>query len=71
MNFDGLSISTDSRYLHFYQRPEVINDTSDLLVELLGSRGRHARSALGTCNLSMNIPVEIEMIVRIRPAQIQ
>jgi enamine deaminase RidA (YjgF/YER057c/UK114 family) len=55
----------------FHQQPEVINGASDLLVELLESRGRHARSAIGTCNLPMNIPVEIEMIVRVTPEHIQ
>ncbi len=51
----------------FHRQPEVINGASDLLVELLGDRGRHARSAIGTCNLPMNIPVEIEMVVKIKP----
>ncbi len=49
----------------FHRQPEVINGASDLLVELLGDKGRHARSALGTNNLPMNIPVEIELIVRV------
>jgi enamine deaminase RidA (YjgF/YER057c/UK114 family) len=50
----------------FHRQPEVINGASDLFVELLGERGRHARSAIGTDNLPMNIPVEIEMIVRVK-----
>ena len=50
----------------FHRQPEVINGASDFLVELLGDRGRHARSAIGTCNLPMDIPVEIEMIVKIK-----
>ena len=50
----------------FHRQPEVINGASDLLVELLGDRGAHARSAIGTCNLPMNIPVEIEMILKIK-----
>ncbi len=50
----------------FHRQPEVINGASDLFVELFGHKGRHARSALGTCNLPMNIPVEIEMVVKIR-----
>ena len=50
----------------FYRQPEVINGASDLLVELLGDRGKHARSALGTNSLPGNIPVEIELIVRIK-----
>ncbi|MBW2619324.1 MAG: RidA family protein [Deltaproteobacteria bacterium] len=50
----------------FHRQPEVINGASDLLVEVLGEQGRHARSAIGTSNLPLNIPVEIEMIVRIK-----
>lgn len=50
----------------FYRQPEVINGASDLLVELLGERGKHARSAVGTSNLPMNVPVEIEMVLRIK-----
>ena len=50
----------------FHRQPEIINGASDLLVEILGERGRHARSAIGTSNLPLNIPVEIEMIVRVR-----
>ena len=48
----------------FHDQPKVVNGASELLVKLLGDRGRHARAALGTGNLPGNIPVEIEMIVR-------
>ena len=47
----------------FQQQPQVINGASDLLVELYGERGRHARSAVGMYQLPFNIAVEIEMIV--------
>jgi enamine deaminase RidA (YjgF/YER057c/UK114 family) len=50
----------------FHRQPEIINGASDLFVEFLGDRGRHARSAIGTNNLPMNIPVEIEMIVKVK-----
>lgn len=50
----------------FYQQPDVINGASDLLVEVFGEKGKHARTALGTSVLPMNLPVEIEMIVRIK-----
>lgn len=50
----------------FDQQPAVVNGASDLLVEVFGDRGRHARSAIGTNQLPMDIPVEIEMIVRIK-----
>lgn len=47
----------------FTRQPEVINGASDLLVEIFGERGRHARSAVGMAALPRNIAVEIEMIV--------
>jgi enamine deaminase RidA (YjgF/YER057c/UK114 family) len=53
----------------FYQQPQVINGASDLLVELFGDRGRHARSAVGMQSLpgtaEGSIAVEIEMIVEV------
>ncbi len=49
----------------FQQQPEVINGASDLLVEIFGERGRHARSAVGMAALPRNITVEIEMIVEV------
>ncbi|MBK9545069.1 MAG: RidA family protein [Dehalococcoidia bacterium] len=49
----------------FTRQPEVINGASDLLVEVFGERGRHARSAVGMFALPRNIAVEIEMIVEI------
>jgi len=52
----------------FGQHPQVINGASDLLVELYGERGRHARSAVGMQSLPSQITVEIEMIVQIRDA---
>ena len=50
----------------FEQHPQVANGASDLLVELFGEEGRHARSAVGMGSLPMGIPVEIEMIVELR-----
>ena len=49
----------------FGHHPEVINGASDLLVELYGERGRHARSAVGMQSLPRGITVEIEMIVEL------
>ena len=49
----------------FTDQPKVINGASDLLVEVFGARGKHARSAIGTNALPMNIAVEIEMIVEV------
>ncbi len=50
----------------YYEQPLVINGTSDLLVEALGDRGRHARTAVGTNVLPFRIPLEVEMIVKVR-----
>lgn len=49
----------------FNDQPEVINGASQLLIDILGDRGRHARSAIGVNELPLNIAVEIEMIVEI------
>lgn len=49
----------------FTRQPEVINGASDLLVEIFGERGRHARSAVGMIALPRDISVEIEMIVEV------
>ena len=49
----------------FTQQPQVINGFSDLMVEVFGEKGKHARSAVGMGSLPANIPVEIEMIVEV------
>ena len=49
----------------FVDQPKVINGASDLLVEVFGEKGKHARSAVGMNALPMNISVEIEMIVEV------
>ena len=49
----------------FNQQPAVINGCSDLLVEVFGDKGRHARSAVGLASLPNDIPVEIEVIVEV------
>lgn len=49
----------------FTDPPLVINGFSDLMVELFGQNGRHARSAVGVAELASGIPVEIEMIVEV------
>ena len=49
----------------FNQQPATINGCSDLLVEVFGDRGRHARSAVGLAALPNDIPVEIEVIVEV------
>lgn len=49
----------------FRDHPKVINGCSDLLVAVLGDRGRHARSAVGMGSLPNNITVEIEAVMRV------
>lgn len=49
----------------FTNHPEVINGFSDLMVEVFGDRGKHARAAVGMGSLPRNIAVEIEMIVEV------
>lgn len=46
----------------FGDHPKVINGCSDLMVEVFGDTGRHARSAVGMGSLPGQIPVEIELI---------
>lgn len=50
----------------YYEQPKVINGVSDLFVEVLGDIGRHARTAVGTNVLPFRIPLEVEMIVKVR-----
>lgn len=49
----------------FVDHPKVINGYSDLMVEVFGDRGKHARAAVGMGSLPSNIAVEIEMIVEV------
>lgn len=49
----------------FNAQPQVINAASELLGEVFGEKGRHARSAIGTNELPNNIPVEIEVIFEV------
>jgi enamine deaminase RidA (YjgF/YER057c/UK114 family) len=47
----------------FNDQPAVVNGASDLLLEIFGERGAHARSAVGVAELPLNAPVEVELIV--------
>ena len=49
----------------FTDQPAVVNGVSDLLVEVFGDKGKHARSAVGMVQLPGGIPVEVEMVVEI------
>lgn len=50
----------------FVEQPYVINGASELLVEIFGERGKHARSAISANELPFNTPVEIEIIVELK-----
>jgi enamine deaminase RidA (YjgF/YER057c/UK114 family) len=49
----------------FADHPKVINGASDLLVSVLGDRGKHARSAVGSGSLPVNVAVEVEAIFEV------
>lgn len=49
----------------FNGQPSVINGASDLLGEVFGDRGAHARSAVGVSELPLDAPVEVELIVEV------
>ena len=49
----------------FIQQPAVINGASDLLVQIFGEAGRHARLALGAAELPLNMAIELELILQV------
>lgn len=49
----------------FTKQPAVVNGASDLLLQIFGDEGKHARSAIGVSALPLNAPVEIELTVEI------
>lgn len=50
---------------NFYDQPKVINGYSDLMIEVFGDKGKHARSAVGMYSLPWNTAVEVETIVEV------
>jgi len=46
----------------FNDQPKVVNGFSDLMVDVFGENGKHARSAVGMAGLPGNAPIEVEMI---------
>lgn len=50
----------------FTDHPKVINGASDLMVDVFGDSGRHARAAVGCPSLPLDAPVEVEAIIEIR-----
>ena len=49
----------------FTGQPAVVNGASELLGEIFGEAGRHARSAVGVAELPLGVPVEVELIVEV------
>ena len=50
---------------NFTNHPQIINGASNLLVKIFGEKGKHARFAVGSNSLPMNISVEIEAIIKL------
>ena len=50
----------------FHDQPKVANGASDLLVEIFGEAGRHARAAVGSISLPLGAAVEVEMVLEVR-----
>jgi enamine deaminase RidA (YjgF/YER057c/UK114 family) len=53
----------------FTDQPKVINGASDLMVEVFGDAGRHARAAVGAPSLPLGVSVEVDGIFEIAPAR--
>ncbi|MDB5495343.1 MAG: putative translation initiation inhibitor, yjgF family [Phenylobacterium sp.] len=49
----------------FFDIPKVVNGASDLMVEVFGEGGRHARSAVGVYRLPLNFAVEVDAVVAV------
>lgn len=52
----------------FGGQPGIANEASELLVSIFGDRGKHARAAVGSVALPLNVPVEIEFLFEVDPA---
>jgi enamine deaminase RidA (YjgF/YER057c/UK114 family) len=50
----------------FHAQPQVINGASELLLDVFGENGKHARSAVGMAELPLDTPVEVELIAELR-----
>jgi enamine deaminase RidA (YjgF/YER057c/UK114 family) len=50
----------------FHGQPQVMNGASELLIEVFGEDGKHARSAVGVAELPLDAPVEVELIAEVR-----
>jgi enamine deaminase RidA (YjgF/YER057c/UK114 family) len=56
----GVFVSSDAT---FFEQPKVANAASELLIQLFGDSGRHARAAVGVTSLPLDAAVEIEMVL--------
>jgi len=63
VKLQGFINSTDD----FEDHPQVLNGCSDLMVEVFGDKGIHARSALGAASLRSGLPLVIESVFEIVP----
>ena len=50
----------------FTGQPQVVNGASELLIDVFGQDGRHARSSVGVAELPLGVPVEVELIAEVR-----
>jgi enamine deaminase RidA (YjgF/YER057c/UK114 family) len=53
---------------NFTEQPEVANGASQLLIDIFGEPGKHARAAVGMAELPRGVPVEVEFVFEVRPA---
>jgi enamine deaminase RidA (YjgF/YER057c/UK114 family) len=51
----------------FAEQPAVANGASDLLIEVFGEAGRHARAAVGVAELPLGAPVEVALVAEVEP----
>ena len=61
----GVFVNSDGR---FTDQPKVANGASELMVDVFGDAGRHARAAVGVPTLPMGAAVEVDAIVAVTPA---
>jgi enamine deaminase RidA (YjgF/YER057c/UK114 family) len=50
---------------NFYEQPKVVNGFSDLMIQVFGEKGKHARTALSVNSLPLNMVLEVELVVEI------
>jgi enamine deaminase RidA (YjgF/YER057c/UK114 family) len=61
----GVFVNSDAR---FTDQPKVADGASQLMVDVFGDAGRHARAAVGVPTLPLGVAVEIDAIVAVKPA---